>query len=111
DSICFFCYSILLGAVPNSVLAHNPSICCKFSECIGHIFTSLVITKIFDFASSMVLCISFEILKCCKDPILALEWIDDTKSREVINEGNPVEESRCRFRQRSFHIRVYKLKE
>src|SRR5277367_960924 len=105
------CNSILLGTVANGMLVLNPRCITEITKFLGHVLSSLVITKTLDKQIKVILCPSFEQLESSKSLTFASEQIHNPQSGAVINEHDPVAESRvCADTDWSMNISVDEFK-
>jgi len=88
--ISTLCNSILLGSIPDSMLAKNATLGGKIDEGIAHILPSLVIAQDLDLSLALVLSKGLERLKGLKCLGLGLQRDNKAKSRVVVDESDPV---------------------
>ena len=84
------CNSILLGSIPDSMLAKNAALGGEIDEGIAHILPSLVIAQDLDLSLALVLSKGLERLKGLKSLGLGLQRDNKAKSRVVVDESDPV---------------------
>src|SRR4051794_23198090 len=80
-----FSHTILLRSVSDSVLTFNASSITEVIKLVGHIFSSLVITKGLYLSFKLIFCPSFEVLEGIKCSPLSFEQIDCPYSRAIVN--------------------------
>jgi len=90
DLVRILCISVLLGAIPHSVEAHNPRVVTEGVELCGHVLSSLVIVQRFDSPPSLVLHMRLVQLEGCKGVALLLEQHHDPVACSITDEHDPV---------------------
>ena len=73
DTVGDFCYSILLRGGPGGVLTSNTMFLHEFLPLLGHVLSTLVISKGLDGPASLVLSKGLELFECCERLILSLQ--------------------------------------
>ena len=89
-SVCSLCYPVLLRPIAHSVLSSNPGICSVLQECIGHVFTALVISQSIDLCTMVVLSIGLEGLESLEGVQFCSQGNNNSKLGVVIDEGDPI---------------------
>ena len=84
------CNTILLRAIPDSVLSLDAMINAECLRLPGHVLSTLVIPQSAQFRPSDILSPSLELLECSKGLRFSLQEVNCFEAREVINEGDPV---------------------
>ena len=104
------CYTILLRAIPDSVLSLDAMLNAECLKLPGHVLSTLVIPQGAQLCSSDILSPSFELFECSKGLRLLLQEVNCLEAREVINEGDPVAiPLMCGHLDRAMHITVDEL--
>ena len=84
------CHSILLRAIPDSMLVQDTALGGEIDEGIAHILPSLVIAQDLDFSLTLVLSKDLECLEGLKCLGFGLKWNNKAKSRVVVDESDPI---------------------
>ena len=89
-SIAPLCYTILLRAIPDSVLSLDAILNAECLKLLEHILSTLIIPQSTQFHPSDILSPSLELLECMKGLRFLLQEVNCFEVREVISEGDPV---------------------
>ena len=73
DMVGDFCHSILLRGGPGSVFMSNAMFLHEFLPLLGHVLSTLVISKGLDGPASLVLSKGLELFESCERLILSLQ--------------------------------------
>ena len=104
------CNTILLRAIPDSVLSLDAMLNAEHLTLPRHVLSTLIVPQSAQFHPSDILSPSLELLECMKDLGLLLQEVNCFEVREVINEGDPVViPLMCGHLDRAIYITVDKL--